>query len=110
VLNAGEGQIVTSDVVEAVVRAVVAPTDCVAELPNVHDELDRAETGSMSAVEVNGVLSSGESVSLAEMGRGDTAGLDGDDHGEVAGGQIVTTTGDWVDCAAVSLLPTLGHS
>ena len=68
VLNAGEGEIVTSDGVEAVVWAVVSPTDCAAELSNVHDELDRAEVGSMSAVEAYDVLSSGESMSVAEIG------------------------------------------
>jgi hypothetical protein len=75
---------------------VVAPTDCTAELSDVHDddEPGRAEVCSRSAVELHVVLSSGESMSVVEIGWGDATGLDGDDHGEVAGGQIVTTTGD----------------
>jgi hypothetical protein len=47
---------------------VVAPADCVAELSNVHDELGRAEVSSMSEVEAYDVLSSGESMSVVEMG------------------------------------------
>ncbi len=105
-MEAGNGQMVTSDGEGLLGWTIVAATDSTVEPSSDVNGMAGAEVDSKSVVAVHGVPVEGGIKFVVDTGSPVRTGPGADDR-ELAGGQIVKTSGDWVGPADVRLPPEL---